>query len=214
VITGADSLDGGNGIDTASYAGAIAGVVADLNSSKNNTGVAAGDSYKNIENLVGSSLNDVLTGNKLANVIQGGSGSDTLSGLGGFDTLFGQLGNDVFKFMTAKDGADTIGDFTAGQDAIGIVKSGFKINASVALGTGNAFDFAQHYFVSGPGNTPVTAQNPAGVLATESGHGQFLFNQTTDMLYWDEDGIGKKTAVLIAQFATPVELSAYDFILS
>jgi hypothetical protein len=112
----------------------MAGVVADMNNSKNNTGVAAGDTYKNIENLVGSSWNDALTGNKLANVIQGGARRDMLSGSGGFDTLFGQFGNGVFKFVTAKDGADTIGDFTAGQDAVGIVKSGFKINASVALG--------------------------------------------------------------------------------
>jgi hypothetical protein len=51
------------------------------------------------------------------------------------------------------------------------------------------------------------------MLATESGHGQFLFNQTMDRLYWDGDGTGKKTAVLIAQFATPVDLYASDFIL-
>jgi serralysin len=211
---GADVLAGGYGSDTVSYAGSTTGVVADLTSIRNNTGHAAGDTYVNIENLAGSSLNDALTGNKFANAIQGGAGDDTLCGSKGLDTLFGQLGNDVFRFMTAKDGVDTIGDFAAGQDAIGIAKSGFKINASVSLGTGDAFDFALHYFVSGPGNAQITAQNPAGVLATEAGHGQFLFNQTTDQLYWDQDGAGRKAAVLIAQFATPVDLHASDFILS
>lgn len=212
--SGGDALDGGKGIDTASYAGSMAGVVADMTNGRNNTGDAAGDSYKNIENLTGSSFDDVLTGNKLANVIQGGAGNDTLIGSAGPDTLFGQLGNDVFKFLGLKDGTDTIGDFAAGEDTIGIVKSGFKINASVAPGTGDAFDFALHYFVSGPGNAPITAQNPAGVLATAAGHGQFLFNQATDKLYWDPDGLGKKGAILIAQFSTDVDLHATDFILS
>lgn len=51
---GADTLDGGDGTDTASYAQATSGVTADLFKPSNNTGDAAGDTYKSIENLLAS----------------------------------------------------------------------------------------------------------------------------------------------------------------
>ncbi|WP_395022663.1 beta strand repeat-containing protein, partial [Dongia sp.] len=74
---GADALDGGNGTDTASYATAGAGVTASLGSAGSNTGDAAGDTYANIENLTGTSFDDVLSGNGSANIINGGAGIDT-----------------------------------------------------------------------------------------------------------------------------------------
>ena len=69
---GKDALDGGGGSDTASYAQATAGVTADLSKPANNTGDAGGDTYKGIENLLGSAFNDKLTGNNGANTLTGG----------------------------------------------------------------------------------------------------------------------------------------------
>lgn len=210
---GADKLDGGAGIDTASYANAAGAVKADLLSAASNLGEAAGDTYKNIENLLGSAFGDILTGNAVANAIDGGAGSDTLTGNGGVDTLTGGLGADTFRFNTAKDGGatgDVITDFVSGEDLIGIQRSGFKILAGVDLGAVGALDFAAHYFVSAVGS-PATTGNPSGVTATETGHGQFLFNETTNQLWWDEDGSGAKQALLLATFQNGAHVLATDF---
>ncbi len=92
-----DTLDGGDGIDAASYETADVGVTAVLESdpvvSVNglrtsrviNTGDAAGDIYKNIENLIGSPHVDTLIGNKYRNTLTGGKSGDILDGRAGID---------------------------------------------------------------------------------------------------------------------------------
>lgn len=57
----------------------------------------------------------------------------------------------------------------------------------------------------------MTPTNQTGVNASETGHGQFLFNQTTDQLWWDPDGTGKQAAVLLATFTNGAHLAATDF---
>src|SRR5437773_2191969 len=59
-------------------------------------GDAGGDVLLNIENVIGSAFDDVLTGNALANVLTGGAGNDTLNGGSGADTLIGGSGNDTY----------------------------------------------------------------------------------------------------------------------
>ncbi|MFN3350259.1 choice-of-anchor D domain-containing protein [Pseudorhodoplanes sp.] len=207
---GADYLDGGAGIDTASYANASAGVIASLLNPADNTGEANGDFYKLIENLRGSAHDDVLVGDKKVNAIDGGDGDDVIFGGAGADILTGGLGADQFGYNFASEGGDTIADFTLGEDAIRIRKIGFNINPAVDLNTGDSFDFGNHYFVSAAG-TPSSKGNP-GIAATESGHGQFLFNQTDTTLWWDPDGLGKGKAVLIANLSGVI-LTADDFVL-
>ncbi|MEW6454449.1 MAG: calcium-binding protein, partial [Pseudomonadota bacterium] len=112
---GADILNGGAGIDTADYSSlrsgvaATAGVTADLAVSANNTGVAAGDIYVSVENLVGTAFDDVLRGDANANYIFGSTGNDTIEGRGGNDFLNGGGGNDAYVFSRG-DGTDTVYD--------------------------------------------------------------------------------------------------------
>ncbi|MCA1405451.1 calcium-binding protein [Ensifer sp. IC3342] len=101
---GADRLYGGTGTDTASYAGATLGVVANLANAAANTNDAKGDTYYSIENLVGSSYNDALTGNTGANTLDGGLGNDTLIGGGGADRLYGRGGTDTVSYAGATAG--------------------------------------------------------------------------------------------------------------
>lgn len=111
---GADNLIGGGGSDTASYFNAAVGVIANLIAG-GTSGDASGDTYSGIANLLGSIYNDTLIGNGIANVIAGGGGHDILTGGGG---------NDFFKYrlnsgaLLSEAHADTITDFTPGQDKI------------------------------------------------------------------------------------------------
>ncbi len=125
-ISAGDLVDGGFGIDTASYIGG-AGITVDLD---NNGGAVyvptvggppqvgdgfisgsstARDELRNIENIVGSSFADSITGNDGANVLIGGDGDDVLIGEGGDDILIGGAGSDVIDGGAGNDTASYAG---------------------------------------------------------------------------------------------------------
>ena len=77
---GADKLDGGTETDIATYASAMEGVTVDLSGGGRGRGDAAGDTYDNIEQYVGSEHDDVFIAGKDEHDITGGTaGSDTVS---------------------------------------------------------------------------------------------------------------------------------------
>lgn len=199
---GADAFDGGLGFDAVSYEHSGIGVTANLAASKSNTGDALGDTYRNIDALIGSNHDDHLVAGKTATTLSGLDGNDELTSGAGIDNLYGGLGADTFRFSSAKGLGDVIHDFQSGDgDTIGILKSAFKLPIGVALGTNDALDFELHYFVS----------NAAGTAATETGHGQFVYDRAADNLWWDADGAGSKAGILVAHFATDVDLQAAHF---
>ena len=101
------AIDGGTEVDIVSYAGATAGVVANLGMPTANSGAAAGHTYIAVEGLTGSSFDDFLTGNGAANTLDGGAGSDFLQGLAGNDTYFVNSIDDVIMEF-ANGGTDRV----------------------------------------------------------------------------------------------------------
>ncbi|WP_253561156.1 beta strand repeat-containing protein [Pseudomonas laurylsulfativorans] len=101
---GNNVLNGGTGVDTASYLYAASAITASLAvTTAQATGGSGADTLIAIENLTGSSYNDTLAGNAAANLLSGGAGNDTLAGGAGNDILNGGTGADG---MTGGDGSD------------------------------------------------------------------------------------------------------------
>ena len=98
----ANAYDGRAGIDTVSYAASTSGIVATLTTGLvPQTNDAAGDSFTNIENLVGSNQDDTLIGDGANNTLNGGTGNDIVEGMAGADILIGGNGNDTASYEHA-----------------------------------------------------------------------------------------------------------------
>ncbi|PPK37740.1 hypothetical protein CD175_15880 [Pseudomonas laurylsulfatiphila] len=159
---GNNILNGGDGVDTASYAFAASAVIASLAvTTAQATGGSGSDTLLAFENLAGSNFNDTLTGNAAANTLSGGAGNDGLNGAAGNDTLDGGAGVDT---LVGGDGSDTyivdnVGDVvsetnavaaTGGTDMVSTTLAGYTLGANVenlrllastaANGTGNALN--------------------------------------------------------------------------
>jgi len=129
-----DILDGGNGLDTVSYAQALVEVQVDLTITEAQYTFGGGDdTLISIENLIGSAFGDFLGGDGSANGLHGGGGDDILLGLGGNDSLFGDEGADVLRGGV---GDDTL-DGGAGDD-LASYASGSTAAVTVSLAIAGA----------------------------------------------------------------------------
>ncbi|KAF0227766.1 MAG: hypothetical protein FD175_2472 [Beijerinckiaceae bacterium] len=110
---GSDALDGGADWDLVSYSNATAGVVVGL-SGWVNFGDAAGDTFWDVEGVLGSNFDDVIGGNNNGNTLYGENGADTLFGYAGNDYLEGGAGADMLyggednDILSGGGGADAV----------------------------------------------------------------------------------------------------------
>ena len=121
--------DGGSGFDTLSYASSTEAVRVDLNAGVGSGGDAEGDSYADIEGIIGSAHADVLVGNAGDNVLSGGAGDDSLAGGSGADVLAGGAGADTADYsdsaagvqvhLSAEVDGQEVAGFGSGGDAEG-----------------------------------------------------------------------------------------------
>ena len=127
---GNDRLFGGRGVDTASFASLAQAVVVFLE------GIPGGDPSDpvdamgqgldrlfEIENIIGSSMGDIIVGDALANALDGGGGddalvggdgNDTLTGGSGTDRMSGGLNDDRYVVTMATTGIDTVSEVGGG----------------------------------------------------------------------------------------------------
>jgi len=101
---GADYLNGGaGGGDTADYRDSPTGVFVSLQVGQGFFGDAQGDTLVEIEDLIGSSHDDILFGDDGDNKLYGEAGDDALWGFGGQDILTGGAGGDELNGGSGRD---------------------------------------------------------------------------------------------------------------
>ena len=108
VLYGDESATGGDGVDTALYTDALAGVTVNLVAETGDDGIlyttkeggtrTGHDTLFDIENIVAGDFDDAIIGNNITNKLEGGKGDDTLTGGGGNDTLDGGAGTNTAVF--------------------------------------------------------------------------------------------------------------------
>jgi Ca2+-binding RTX toxin-like protein len=103
---GGDDFLGGDGNDTVYYDLSNAGVTVDLRLGIGVDGDAQGDSFVDIENLLGSPFDDTLIGDDKANVLAGEGANDILIGREGPDTLIGGANIDTADYSQSAQSID------------------------------------------------------------------------------------------------------------
>ncbi|MBV7257405.1 cadherin domain-containing protein [Pacificimonas sp. WHA3] len=103
--TGQDHIDGGSGDDILTYYTATSGVTVDLELGTGSRGQASGDTITSIEQLFGTTHDDVLYGSSRNERLEGYGGNDILYGRAGDDILRGREGDDT---LYGGDGADKL----------------------------------------------------------------------------------------------------------
>nr|WP_196764689.1 calcium-binding protein [Rhizobium leguminosarum] len=93
--SGADFFDGAGGYDSLWYLTSSAGVTLNLATGAASNGDAAGDSFTNIETVIGSNFDDTLTAATSGSRLEGGGGSDIINGGDGADIIYGGLFSDI-----------------------------------------------------------------------------------------------------------------------
>lgn len=146
--------------------------------------------------LIGSSFADWIQGNNGDDHLEGGAGDDTLVGGLGYDNLRGDSGRNTFIFNTplAEGSFDQITDFRPGEDRIQLSRSVFDLLP--------------------PGSTLAPDAFKVGVLA-DSPRQRILYGTITGSivggLWYDSDGSGGASPVLLARIDGAPPLSAADF---
>ena len=148
---GADTFDGSYGADSVWYLTSSAAVTVNLATATASGGDATGDTFANIENLMGSNFDDTLTGTASGSRIEGAEGNDIIYGGAGSDTIYGGFGTITEAFNTNNTGnqADIIyaGD---GNDFI------FSAGNYENVGQGQPLDVGTEIY-AGAGNDTVRA---------------------------------------------------------
>ncbi len=91
---GADTFDGGIGQDWVTYVNSASAVTVDLAANTASGGDAEGDTFAEIERIMGSRFADEISGSAEKDTLAGAGGDDILRGNGGADRLEGGAGAD------------------------------------------------------------------------------------------------------------------------
>ncbi len=127
---GGDTFNGGNGTDTVDYSArtALVHVTMDGVAADDGAAMEADNVKADVENILGSAYDDVITGNALNNRIKGNAGNDTLAGGAGDDTFDEGAAASGGDIITGGLGVDTV-DYSARTAALTVT-----LNATAVSG--------------------------------------------------------------------------------
>jgi Ca2+-binding RTX toxin-like protein len=207
---GAELLSGGSGSDFVFYAFSPSAVTVYLEYGYAYGGDAANDTFDSIENVWGSSFNDVLLGTTAANYLAGGAGSDILIGGLGSDVLNGGIDIDWAYFAQSASAVNinlatgsAFGGDAAGDIMIEIENLWGSNFNDILFG-----DAGANYFIGGAGADYLMGGGGADVLT--GGLGSDVFYFASSGFGWDyitdfQDNID------ILRFASPAATNINAF---
>jgi Ca2+-binding RTX toxin-like protein len=202
-----DTVDGGAGTDTVTYAGHSQGVFVQISGTIGLGGHAViNDSYANIENVVGTSLSDTIKLDNAAGIIlsaDGGGGNDTLESLAGVNSAA------AIEILTGGQGQDTFVlhplSFAHITDFVDVLQLGD--HDKIRLGSSE---------VGGITDASGNLTNRTNDHNATLGHAQLIYDETAHSLWFDADGVtgGElPIAVFSGNFAATVNsFGAADFV--
>ena len=192
-LGGADALDGGDGIDTASYAASFAGVNISLQAGTATGGDAEGDTFVRIENLTGSQFGDTLEGNSGNNLLLGGNGSDTVSYAHATSGVSVTLASTAAQ-NTVGAGIDTLSAFEnlMGSQHEDMLTGNNSANLLMGLGGNDVLvgGSGADTMVGGDGNDSYTVDNSGDFIDETGGSGIDIVN--TSMTFSLADAVHVK----------------------
>ena len=170
-VAAIDTLDGGNGFDSADYSFANGAITVNLTNlgaqfavdGASSLGSVAStnigqDVLRNVERVIGGGFNDMFLGSSGNDTFEGGAGNDQLNGNDGNDTLLGGDGNDTLNGGAGNDvllGGAGQDFFNAGASSANLVGAGNDtLDGGAILDRINYLDLNQvSYATAGSGIT-------------------------------------------------------------
>jgi Ca2+-binding RTX toxin-like protein len=216
---------GGQGFDRIVFDSAT-GVRVALDNSFAGTGAAAGDFYDDFEQLTGSDGgNDTLQGDADSNDIFGRAGNDRVLGAQGGDNVYGGFGTDIMFGGQGNDrmyggtGIDTIGGGTGRDDFFfrSIDSMGDRINDFANSQTVDENIYILNTAVAGSGLALGTLSSTRFIVRNDNlaqdANDRFIFRQTDETLWYDENGSAGGGRVLVADLQNGASMNAGDIII-
>ena len=161
-------VDGGDGFDTVSFAGASAELRIYLGDHAETGGDYGYTILRNVEKVIGSSWDDTLSGTNGDDVLDGGAGTDTMSGGDGNDTYYVDTVNDIVQ-----EGLNS------GQDTVVATTTGYTLALNV-----------ENLTLAGSGNIDGTGNNLRNTLVGNSGNNILDGGSAADIMI---GGLGNDT---------------------
>jgi Ca2+-binding RTX toxin-like protein len=140
---GPDILDGGAGDDFASYGDLISGITINLGAPGSSSGDAQGDSYNNMEGVIGTGGDDTIHGASGFTTLRGGAGDDTFFASAQAERMDGEADSNTVNYSAStsavtvdlSDANPEAGGFAAGDTLVNIDKIiGSSFNDSLKAG--------------------------------------------------------------------------------